>query len=315
MQSVVRRVIVAAATGFVAFLITNLTDQPLIWQLTLSAFLGGVALVVQFLIDFEQRIEGVERGLREHGDRMTALIERRMTGVSQVVDLFEQTSNREELIEFFRNAVQIGPEARLRYDFAHGEIRRMSRLLKELGNGHVSYPAEENEWLLSLTRAARDTIDATSLPSVDAGTQGYEDGFWESEPGLRYLESQQDAVGRGVRIRRIFVLNRSIASDDASLRAVCRQHTAVGVEVRVLPSDLLPSVPPSTVTDFILFDNEVCYQVATISRMDPRGDGRPTIVGTQLVLRDDMVSEHRNHFEQFWDAAQIVPDQDAQPTA
>jgi hypothetical protein len=72
---------------------------------------------------------------------------------------------------------------------------------------------------------------------------------------------------------------------------------------------------PPRRTDFILFDDEVCYQVATISRMDPRGDGRPTIVGAQLVLRDDMVSEHRQHFEQFWDAAQIVPDPDAQPTA
>jgi hypothetical protein len=336
-QIVIKRAVITAATGLVTFLITNVAHQSTLSQLWLSTYLGGVALLVQFLIDFEHRLEGVETGsrehhdeintlverrmaavedgLREHRDQMISLVERRMRGVSQVVDLFERTSNRQELIELFRNAVEIEPTSRLRYDFAHGEIRRMTRLLEELSHGNVaSASTEENEWLLGLTRVARASIDATSLPNVDAGAQGYTDGFWKSEAGLRYLQAQKDAVGRGVEIRRIFVLNRSIPADDPSLRAVCQEHLDRGVDVKVLLPDRLPSLPPSGVTDFILFDSEMCYQVTTAAQVGQLSEGPPQIVGTQLVLRREAVEDHRGHFEQLWSAAQSVRELDAQPT-
>jgi hypothetical protein len=289
-------------TGLLAYLVTNLSDQPRIWSLTLSTFLGGVILVVQFLIAFEQRLENLETGLTDHGTTMTALVERRLGEISEVVELVEQSTTRQEVIQFLRHALRVDPSSPLLNGFAHAEIRRVTKFLKELGDGYASYPGEDRDWLLALTRSSEVTIDATSLPTVDVGHRGHEDGFWDSDFGRRYLELQAEAIGRGVRVRRIFVQDTATDLEEEAFRRMCQRHVDLGIKVRVLRQDALPPVPQSTLVDFILFDGEISYQVIPAAGL-PRGTSAPTIINTLLVRRDDVLNENRTHFEAFWEAA------------
>ena len=45
------KIVVTAIAGGLTYLITNATHQPQIWQLTMSIFVAGLILVVQFLIE------------------------------------------------------------------------------------------------------------------------------------------------------------------------------------------------------------------------------------------------------------------------
>jgi hypothetical protein len=305
-SDVILKSVVAVVTGIVAYLVTNLTDEPTVWVLTISAFIGGVVLIVQFLIDFEQRLKSVESSLTRHSDSMTALVERRFGEISQVVELFnlvEASATRMDVIQFLRHAVKIDDSSPLLYDFAHAEIRRMSQFLKELGDGSASYLGEDRDWLLALTRSARDSIDATSLQAVDAGGHTYDDGFWDTDLGNRYLEYQKDAVGRHVKIRRVFVLDDAATAADEAFRRTCRRHAELDIEVRVLKPEAIPPTLQSSLFDFILFDGIISYQVTPATRL-PNIVTRPAIVNTTLVLRPDLLSQNKAHFEELWAAAE-----------
>ena len=63
--AVLRRIAAATAAGAFAFVITNyVADQTVAQSLTLSVLLGGVIMLVQLLIDFDNRVEGIERWMR-----------------------------------------------------------------------------------------------------------------------------------------------------------------------------------------------------------------------------------------------------------
>jgi hypothetical protein len=53
---IVWKVLIPAASGGAVYLVSNLTHQSQEWALMLSAFIGGVVLVIQFLIDFDRSL-------------------------------------------------------------------------------------------------------------------------------------------------------------------------------------------------------------------------------------------------------------------
>jgi hypothetical protein len=179
----------------------------------------------------------------------------------------------------------------------------MAQFLKEICDGNAFYLGEDRDWLLALTRCARNSIDATSLPGVDGRAQGFEGGFWDTDLGNRYLEYQKEAVGRGVKIRRVFVLEDPATAADDSFRRMCRRHADIQIEVRVLEPEAIPSPLHDLRFDFILFDGAVSYQVTPATRV-PHPVVRPHIVNTTLVLRPDLLSRNRAHFEALWAAAE-----------
>lgn len=301
-SDVILKSVVALFTGAIAYAVTNLSHEPTIWTLTLSAFIGGVVLIVQFLIEFEQRLEGVEKQVVEHAVAMTSLVERRLGEISDVVELVERSITRVDVIEFLQNAVNIDDGSPLLFDFAHEEIRRVSRFLKEVNDGMASYFGEDRDWLFGLTRSARTSIDATSLATVDAGGQGFEDGFWDTDIGRRYLELQRAATERGVRVRRIFMPNDS-GGDESAFHEMCALHASFGVDVHVLRSDAVPPQLQNALFDFILFDDTISYQVTPAARV-PSAANRPTIINTTLVRRPDMVEINKSHFNALWAASE-----------
>lgn len=295
-------------TGGITYLLTNTFDQPRIMGLTLSAFVGGVTLVVQFLVEFDDRLQHFEAAQTGHAAKMEKTVGEGFSKINEVTELFglvEASALRTDVvIQLVRHSTQISSGTpTLIHDFAQSEISRISEFLKELSEGaDVTYDGEDRDWLLGLARNVQSSIDATSLTTVDAGGKGFVDGgLWVSDLGQRYLEIQRDAVQRGVTIRRVFILDRPELAGDSDLRRVCKLHQDVGITLRVLDPSAIPGTRKSSLFDFILFDNVVSYEVTPASRIE---DGmRPVVVNTRLVLRETRVRERIQRFKDLWISA------------
>src|SRR6266536_4430389 len=206
--------------------------------------------------------------------------------------------------QLVRNAAVIPASPPLLYDFAEAEIARMSEFLKELGEGSdVTYDGEDRDWLLGLARHARSTIDATSFSTVDAGSNGFDGGFWVSDLGQRYLEVQRDAAQRGVAIRRIFILDRPELKDDPAFLGVYRLQVAMNIQVRFLDASTMPErLKIAPLFDFILFDDVLSYEAVPAPRVSSAAN--PNIRNTELVLRRRRVDERIERYKNLWSHAQ-----------
>jgi hypothetical protein len=308
---ILRKVLVSLVLGGLAYLLTEVTGQPDIWSLTMSVFVGGVTLVVQFLMEFENRLGKVEESKARHSARIERMVADGFARISEATELFSRVEasavRTDAVTQLVRHATMIqtgGPT--LIPSLALTEIKRVSELLKGLSEGvGVTYEGEDRDWLLALTRLAESTIDAISLTTVDGRGHGFTDGgFWSSDLGQRYLETQQDAVRRGVKIRRIFTILHTTTDPTtfAGLTEVCRLQQQVGVEARVLGREDIPGTVRDAMYDFVLFDENVSYETAAASQIEDTA--RPTILNTRLELRPERVTGRMQRFKLLWDSAE-----------
>lgn len=226
--------------------------------------------------------------------------------------------------QLVRDAAGVGflPEAALR--LARSEIERVAWFVRGLGEGRATYYGEDQDWLLTLARQARMTIDATSTTHVDGGmympaggarVPGFAGGFWHSALGQRYLSAQRAAANRGVAIRRLFILSlpssASCASiqpglpeDDEELKKICSMQIKAGVKVRILGYARVPDALKSLFYDFAIFDGELCYEVIPAPRLNFSAE--PTADKTDLTARTDYVQGRRALFEELWELGQAA---------
>jgi hypothetical protein len=305
---ILRKVVVSLVMGALAYAITELSEQPQIWSIMLSVFIGGVTLVVQFLIEFESRLARVETAKEVHSAKIERMVENGFAKINEATELFslvEASALRTDaVIQLVRHSTQIDPTApALVFRFAQSEIGRMSEFLKEIGEGGtVLYEGEDRDWLLALARNAEWSVDATSLTTVDAGGRGFVDGgLWSNDLGRRYLEVQRDAVQQGVQIRRVFILHRADLATDPDLITACRLQREIGIDVRVLDSSAIPSTRRDSLFDFVLFDESISYEVTPATRVEDTA--RPTIVNTRLELNSTRVKDRIQRFKDLWESA------------
>lgn len=310
---ILRKVLVSGVIGGMAYAITELTGQPEIWSITLSVFIGGVTLVVQFLVEFEARLASVERAKARHSARIEQMVEDGFAKINEATELFslvEASALRTDaVIQLVRRATLIEPTVPpLVSKLAQAEIARVSDVLKELSEaGNVMYAGEDRDWLLALTQHTQSSIDATSLSTVDAVRTGFSDGgFWNSDLGQRYLELQRSAVQRGVSIRRVFILpDPTDPAASSGLGDICQVHAGCGIEVRVLDSASTPSTLRDVMFDFVLFDGVISYEPTPASQLGQAAV--PMILNTRLELRADWVKTRIERFRQLWEAAYAFP--------
>jgi hypothetical protein len=303
---VLRKVLVTLVIGGGTYLVTTVFQMPQIWAVMLSVFVGGVALVVEYLADFENRLELVEAEQVDHFATIENLLREKFTNINEATELFgrvEDTELRTVLTDLLRYSARLDPGGPdLVGTFVRSEIGRISEMVKELGDGvDVTRDGEDHDWLLGLTSSARSSIDATSLAAVDAGGQGFDDGLWLTDLGQRYLDAQRRAVERGVTIRRIFVMDRSDQASDPQLLRICEEHQLMGIRVRILDPMTLPGTRKTSMFDFIVFDAFVSYE-STPAAWIQEGM-RPSIVHTRLVVRPGRVEERIQRFEDLWVSA------------
>ncbi|GAA1828516.1 DUF6879 family protein [Actinomadura chokoriensis] len=291
--AVVRRIAVAAAAGTFAFLITNyVADQDIGQSLTLSVLIGGVIMLAQLLIDFDGRVEGIERWMRATDLAIESAKWQRALGDS-ALDREDLTRFREAVENFGRDCPPL--IRRFTEIVVKGDTELIDRLSR--GEGEVTCDGEDHDWILQLTQATMKTIDATSTTTVDGEGESFSGGFWTSEHGRRYLKAQVEAKARGVTIRRLFIMQGDPDVNDEDFRSITQEQRGAGIEVRVLRYDQIPAIHEST-TDFILFDEEVAYEAV------PASNRQLGFFMTRLRTRTDYTRECKERFELLWQLAE-----------
>lgn len=314
-SSVIRKIFVTLLTGGIAYLLaTPLTTAE---ALILSAFIGGVVLVVQFLVEFDDRLQGVEdeqtvrlsaleKQQAGHTGEVRNLVQQSFLKISQATELFglvEASALRTDaVIQLVQHSTALTAELPpLVARVAQAEIVRTSRFLKELGDGTASYEGEDRDWLLALAHHAKTTIDATSLNTVDARGRGLDSTFWLSDLGQRYLEVQRSVARNGIKIRRIFIVDRPGVAQGPEFYEMCRLQARMNIEVRILTAADLEAPLKTKLLDFILFDNAVSYETTPAYRIDESSP--PEIVQTRLQLQPDIVEERIDRYRDLWERA------------
>ncbi|HEY0638176.1 MAG TPA: hypothetical protein VGD67_11070 [Pseudonocardiaceae bacterium] len=296
------------AVGGGAYVATNALDEPVILNVLLAVFVGGVTLVVQYLAEFDKRLQNVESSQEDHFNLVDDLIKNKFDSISEATELFgrvESSAVRADVVkQLVRHSVGLdGPGNQLIHLFADSEITRLSECMKGLSErGEVTYEGEDRDWLLSLTRNAQKAIDATSFMTVDASGQAFDEGLWSTDLGQRYLEAQQKALDRGVTIRRIFMLDEPDGTRDPELMRMCRIQQQLGIQVRLLDPLTLPGLHRNWMFDFIVFDSMVSYET-TPAAWAKKGT-KPAIVSTRLVLSPKRLEERIVAYADLWNAAQ-----------
>jgi hypothetical protein len=301
--SVTRKALLAVVTGGLTFLITNALDQPQSVQITLSILIGGIALILRFLIDFEKRLAAVEKLEKDGMAEMKTMVGDVFSEISEATELFgliEASALQTDLVtQLVRNSTQISPTSPpIVYHFVQAKIKETSEFLKQLAEGGtVTYYGEDRDWLLGLTRNATSSIDAISLSAVDHG-------LWHSEIGQRYLDAQRRAAGNGKRVRRIFVLDSPEMANDPAVRQACEEQRRMSIEVRLLDRAAVPPPLQVQVRDMIVFDDTLAYETNPTTA-DPRN---AQIAETRLVLTDSRVKECARLFRELWEVSRGIDD-------
>jgi hypothetical protein len=298
-SSVTRKALITIGLGGATFLITNALNQPQHVQITLSILIGGIALILRFLVDFENRLAAVEKLEKDGMTEMRAMVGDAFSEISEATELFgliEASALQTDLVtQLVRNSTQISPTSPpIVYHFVQAKIRETSEFLKQLSeSGTVTYYGEDRDWLLGLTRNATVSIDAISMTAVDHD-------LWQSEIGQRYLDAQRRAAGNGKRVRRIFVLDSPAMADDPAIRRACEEQRDMDIEVRLLDRAKVPPPLRVQVRDLIVFDDTLAYETNPTTTADPK---HAQIAETRLVLNDSRVKECAQLFRELWDVS------------
>ncbi|WP_210589498.1 DUF6879 family protein [Streptomyces sp. GESEQ-35] len=296
------RILITASAAGGAFLLTSVLkeDDGNIWQWVASIVLGSAALIVQYLVDFGERLQAVEDSQRKHLDEMKSSLTAHHGEMSRAVDdsfskinaateLFSRVDGSvlrsDEVTRLVRAYTEVGDQGSdIVKSFAEQELGDLAQLMEDLSNGISTCPGENNEWLVDLTMCVKKTLYATST-SVDRD-------FWSSEPAKRYLTEQEKAKQRGVEIRRLFLVDEPDEVTD-SLRQLCERHRTFGIDARIaIQSEVEPN---AQLNDFIIFDGELCHET------EPDVRGRPA--RTTLRMTRHHVEERVSHFNRLWDAS------------
>ncbi|MGV9452808.1 DUF6879 family protein [Streptomyces sp. NPDC003635] len=296
-------VTVLVATG--TFFLTNVLtpDASEQWQWTMPVVVGSAVLIMQYLVDFGERLEAVEeaqkrriRGMRdslaEHHREMRSAVDESFAKINAATELFSQVDRSvlrsDGVTRLARKYTQVGEHgSEIVKRFAQEEIASLARLMECLSNGTADCPGENNEWLIDLTACTKKTLYAIST-SVDRD-------FWSSGPGKRYLVAQDDAIRkRGVEVRRLFLVD-SPEEITENLRKLCERQRRYGIDARIVDQSELDIAPVTSVSDFIIFDGELCYEI------EP--DVRATPTKTTLKMTPDHVSERIERFDALWEAS------------
>jgi hypothetical protein len=301
---VARKIGLALVAGAVAFGVTNLSDLPLSAVLTLTVLIGGITLLAQFLSSFEKRLTSLEERQADGVRQVRVVITGEIARINEATRLYDEISRLSPPVFSAERlgtvaAALAGMKRSLAFEVVQAEIDTALRLAERLSHdGEVSYDGEDRDWLWTLTLNAKTSIDATSRASRLADGSFADEGFWNSEIGVRYLEWQRQAVERGVRVRRIFVLDAAAAATDPAIRHVLREQVNAGIDARVLDASTLPAARRLLIPDIVVFDQELSYELTPGSKIG--ADAVPYFVATRLVTEAEAVAKRVRGFDELW---------------
>lgn len=305
-----RKIVVTTLIGAISFPLTNVAFPTTAEQLVMTAAVGAVVLIVQFLVEVDHRLSMIESQQAQHAHETKRVVHQGFSNINDATRLFGrlETSglNTQAVTHLVQKATELGEAPPLVSGFIQSQIDRLSELFGGLAGDQATYAGEDRDWLLALTRTAQRSIDAISLPTVDAGGHAFNSGFWGSDLGYRYLDLQHEAIQRGVLVRRLFVIREPEVADDPGVLDTCRSQADLGITVRLLYPAAVPNTVQGRLFDFILFDDVLSYEVEPASAVDE--DLNPMILHTRLILNDDKMAERRRRYDYLWRSASPLPD-------
>ncbi|MFI1027319.1 hypothetical protein [Streptomyces sp. NPDC020951] len=299
------KTLITVVVGTVAYVVTNLIDQSQdeLWKLAMSIVIGGSALIVQYMVDFERRLEKVESGQ----DAQTRQLHDHYTRLSDAAGLLSELDqagmSTHDVKRLIRSATQVaasrGPD--ILKDFARAEIKSLASVVTDLTGMTVHWQRDNNEWLIRLTECARSTIDATSS-SADRP-------FWDTDPAGPYLKAQIKAMGdHDVTIRRLFMIKDTEEGDSEFMerfRELCQGQRDLGIQVRFMVL-AQPRRSSLATRDIVIFDRALYLEYTT--------DRQDSNVQTRLDASADRVHDEARSFGMLWEAAaEPSPRQDPLP--
>lgn len=300
----------AAAAG--TYAATTFVHQDDMLALMLSAFVGGVTLVVQFMLDVEARQISVDTSLsafEKHQEELTAQLE---GSVKLQLERFNQANRllarldsgplgRQLVMDLVQHAGDLnGSAPALAHRLAESGISEVSNFISDLSGGReVAADGDGWPWTFTLTSSAHETIDATSYSARGDGEQSlWDDDMWTSELGQRYLKVQSEAIQRGVTVRRIFILEEMALAEHAELRNNCDQQVRLGIDVRLIDAAKAANIAGGHIP-LVIYDRAISFEL-TQSRFPA---ARPGFIKTTLVLNPFKVHERWEMFQRLWDGA------------
>jgi hypothetical protein len=310
LRSTVRsKVASSTAAGTAVLAISSLTKQDFIEGLLLSILVGGIVLLTEILSDFDAQLRSVNE--QQQAERLSNTATRLHEKVAASPVDGEQ-------VDYLLDQIgQLPPQTpRLLTDLFNRRLKDLGTFAKQVheakrygGPGQsaaeqpfsITYHGEDREWLLDLTSLTTKSMDAISLSTIDAGVQDYDGGLWTSDLGHRYVELMRWATMREVQIRRLFFFDLPGIPEDAVFREICLTQKAIGVEVRILAEESLRPHLRSMVSDFIVFDAEVGYEMSSDVAL-PDGH-KPQRMRTTLTYEPERVQDLQRKFEQLWELA------------
>ncbi|MFF5478212.1 hypothetical protein ACFY5C_12875 [Streptomyces sp. NPDC012935] len=315
---VVLKILITLAVGTVTYVITNLIDQSDedLWQLALAVVLGGATLIVQYMVDFERRLDSVERGqqhngrdLREalsaHHREMTQLVDQGFRRVGVVTGLFgELTDSRmpeDEVLRLVRNAARVGSQGQgFIQRFAQAEIARLAETMTQLASGTADWEGENNDTLIALTKCARQSIDTTST-FVDLA-------FWDTATAQHYLGVQRDVIREhDVEVRRLFIVQDF---DDQhlndKLKEILSDQRSNLIKAGVVALSELPrEIRRGPTPEFVIFDGALRFEMTT--------DAEHHYPNAKLDDREEIRIRRMERFESLWNVRLEEPPSEPRP--
>ncbi|MEV6520306.1 hypothetical protein AB0M43_00005 [Longispora sp. NPDC051575] len=314
-KSIVTKIAITCATGGTAYVLTNLLKPKDVWVLVLAVFIGGAALVVQFLVEFAGKMEHVEQKLSAvelaESQRYTtthAMLRAELATHSEATVLLGRLATsgvlHQDVLHLAQHAANVEPtQPDLVKRFMCTEIAKTAALLRDLtASEEAVYDGDDWQWSLTLVETIASSLDATTYVSAN-GPNGElaGDDLWGSELAQRYLRMQAGAVQRGAKVRRLFLLDSLKLAKGTALRRELRQQRAAGVSVRLIDLPSLARIG-APFTPMVIFDRSLVVEF-TPARVPGAGLG---FVKSSLITRVPHVRMRSTQFEEVWAAG--LPD-------
>ena len=309
-RNLLRKILVTCAAGAATFAVTTFFDKDDMLALMLSAFVGGVTFVVQFLREVEVRQGSVDHNVTAFSQYQRELTNQLETSVKTQLERFNQANSllaqldagplgRQPILELVQYAADVDYSALpLLHQLAESEISKCSNFLKDLGRGReVTADDEGWGWTFTLTTNVQQSVDATSYIARDDKKVSslWDDDAWTSEHARLYLRLQAQAIKRGIAIRRIFILETLELAEHPELRRICDEQCTIEIDVRLIDAQTAAAIARGHVP-LVIFDRAISLEL-TPSRFP---EAAPGFVKTTLVLNPFQVRDRSEMFERLW---------------
>jgi hypothetical protein len=266
------KLIVTVGSAALAYGLTGALDQAEPWRLTMSAFTAGVVLIVVVMADVAERT------------RAASALVASASSANTLLTLAEGTLGGDSLTHLIEAAARIDRRQPGQLRFADRQVQRLTGLLEGLSAGRAEHRGDL-DWRAGLIESALAEVDVAGMVSTSLVPE--ED-----------LDGALQAIKRGVRIRRVFLISTREPGGDEE--ALLRPYRKVGVDIRVLRSDDFDFLLDGTLTEFAVFDGQLSYEVRQPAGLDA------TLPPVAVVADEERVAARQRRFDEIWEAAERV---------